>query len=196
MGARISRISHVIGIDDAAFAREERGDVPLAGVVCSGDRVEGFLVGKARRDGADATREVAAMITGSRFVRHLQLVMLEGIAVAGFNVIDVPALAELVGIPVLIVCRIQPDLGAIRRALLRHVRGGLKKWHVVEAAPPLEKAGRLWIQRAGLSFHEAESVLFATVRHGNLPEPVRLAHLCASGLTGYSLRARSRGKPA
>lgn len=35
-----------------------------------------------------------ALIDGSRFTEHIQLIMLQGVAFAGFNVVDVFALHE------------------------------------------------------------------------------------------------------
>ena len=67
------------------------------------------------------------MIGGSRFAAHTKLVLLQGIALAGFNVVDLRALHEALGIPVLVVARRPPRLAAIRAALLDHVPGGAKK---------------------------------------------------------------------
>ena len=170
----------MIGIDDAGFDRQHRGDVPIVGVVCAGSRIDGVLISRVRRDGANATRQIAQMVCASRFAAHLQLVLLEGIAVAGFNVIDVGALAKILGLAVLVVCRRKPDLAAIKRALLHRVPGGAKKWLLVEKAGLMEKLGSLWVQRVGLSADHAQAVIAATALYGHLPEPVRLAHLFAS----------------
>ncbi len=40
---------------------------------------------------------------------------------------------------------------------------------------------RLFIQRAGLSLDEARTLVADTTLHGNIPEPLRLAHLIAAG---------------
>ena len=117
----------------------------------AGLRLEGVLSTRVRRDGADATRAVAACIEGSRYLAHTRLVMFQGIALAGFNVIDVHALHEALGIPVLVVARKAPRLDAIRAALLGRVRGGARKWALVEKAGPMEPAAGVMVQRAGLS---------------------------------------------
>jgi endonuclease V-like protein UPF0215 family len=49
---------------------------------------------------------------------------------------------------------------------------------------------RLWIQRAGLSMDDARRLVEDTTLHGNVPEPLRIAHLVAGGLT----TGRSRGR--
>lgn len=183
-------ISHAVGFDDAPFERGFRGDVPVVGAVFAGSRLDGVLSTAVRRDGANATDRLAAAVTSSRFAAHLQIVLLQGIALAGFNVVDVPRLHRLLGLPVLVVARRRPDLGAIREALLGRVRGGKRKWALVERLGPMEPLSGVWVQRAGLSKEEAAGVLTRTVLWGKLPEPLRAAHLIAGGVA----RGESRGR--
>jgi endonuclease V-like protein UPF0215 family len=181
------RFSHVIGVDDAPFARAATGPVMVVATCLAAGRLDGVLSSRVRRDGADATRVIAARIRASRFWAHGHAVLLQGIAVAGFNVVDLAALHAAVERPVLVVARYQPDLPRIRRALLDKVRGGARKWALIEAAGPMEPVRGVWIQRAGLSPTDAADLLAATTVHGNLPEPLRLAHLIAGGVTdGHS----------
>jgi uncharacterized protein len=184
-------LKHVVGVDDAHFDPRRRGDVRLIGAVFAGARLEGVLSSRVRRDGSNATRQIAAMVGHSRFAPQLQVVMLQGIAFAGFNVVDVRVLHESLGLPVLAVARRAPDLPSIRRALLSHVRGGERKWRLIERAGPMERVGHVWVQRAGLSRDETEALLAEHVRHGRLPEPLRTAHLIASGIGDRESRQRA-----
>lgn len=184
---RLPKQPHVIAFDDAPFAREHRGNVLLVGAVFAGLRLEGVVTGAVRRDGRNATRVIASLIAKSRFRQQLHAVLLQGIAVAGFNVVDLAALHREVALPVLVVARRKPDLTAIRRALLDHVRGGARKWRLIEQAGPMEQIGSLWVQRTGISSQAAEKLLARLTAHGRLPEPIRAAHLIAGGLgTGES----------
>jgi len=182
--------SRVIGFDDAPFSRAWRGDVPVVGVMMTGARVDGVLRGRVRRDGANATRSLAALVGQGRFAGQAQAVLLQGITLAGFNVVDIRALAEQLGLPVLVVARRQPDLQAVRRALLDKVPGGRRKWRLVQRAGPMEPCGELWLQRAGIDAGRARRLLAAHTLHGKLPEPLRLAHLVAGALQ----RGESRGR--
>jgi len=51
-----------VAFDDAPFPRAFRGDVPVVGAVCARDRLEGFLAGAVRRDGANATAVLATLV--------------------------------------------------------------------------------------------------------------------------------------
>jgi hypothetical protein len=181
----------VIAFDDAPFAREHRGDVLLVGVVFAGPRLDCVLTGKVRRDGTNSTRVIAELVKRSRFRDQIHAVLLQGIAVAGFNVVDLYALHRQVRVPVLVVARKKPDLAAIREALLGHVRGGARKWRLIEQAGPMERLAGVWVQRAGISSQAAEKLLDRLATHSRLPEPIRTAHLIAGGLGAGESRHRA-----
>ena len=206
---------NVIGFDDGPFPREHRGDVLLVGVVCSGTRLDGVISGKIRRDGANATRVMIELVRASQFGEHVQAIMVQGIAVGGFNVVDIHGLSAALRIPVLVVTRRLPDMGAVKRALFidvpkarPRVAGAARKWRLIEDAGTMEVLGtsrrslrrptglrgaapKLWIQRAGLSLDEARSLVADTTLHGNIPEPLRMAHLIAGGITTGKSRGRA-----
>lgn len=183
-------IEHVIGFDDAPFDRAHRGNVPVVGAVFCGARMEGVLVGRVRRDGANATAVLARLVASSRFATHLQLVLLQGIAFAGFNVVDTRTLHATLGIPVLVVARRRPDMAAIEAALRERVPGGARKWRLVRRAGAMEQLAGVWLQRAGIERRAAERVIERFALHGRIPEPLRAAHLIAGALA----RGESRGR--
>lgn len=185
------RLSHVVGFDDAPFERAHRGDVMVVGAVYAAARLEGVLATRVRRDGANATRALAECVRRSRFRPQLHAVLLQGIAFAGFNVVDLAALHERLSLPVLVVTRRKPDLAKIRRALLEHVPGGARKWRLIERAGPMEPAAGVWVQRAGLSPGEARTLVKRFARNGRLPEPLRAAHLIAGGIAAGESRHRA-----
>jgi len=209
-------VLNVIGFDDGPFRHEHRGNVLLVGAVCSDTRLDGVVSGRIRRDGTDSTRRIVELIENSQFGEHVRAVMLQGIAVGGFNVVDVHGLSAALEVPVLVVTRRRPDLAAVERALFSdtpprrpRVVGAARKWRLIQAAGELEllepshrsqrrarasglpaSGQRLWVQRAGLSMEEARALVAATTLHGNIPEPLRLAHLIAGGIAA----GRSRGR--
>ena len=183
-------MAHVIGVDDFPFARAHRGDVAIVGAVFAGLRLEGVVTGRVRRDGRNATRAVAELVARSKFAPQLQLVLLQGIALAGFNVVDLEGLHASLGIPVMVVARRRPRLDAIRDALLTRVPGGRRKWRLIERLGPMEAVAGVWVQRVGLSAAEAERAVRRLAVHGRIPEPLRTAHLIAGGVA----RGESRGR--
>lgn len=184
-------ITNVVGFDDAPFPHEHRGDVRVVGAVCSRTRLDGVLSGRVRRDGVNATDALIELVAGGKFREHVRAVLLQGIALAGFNVVDIHRLSAALDVPVLVVVRRQPRLSMIKEALLGRAPGGARKWKLIEKAGLPEQLGPTWIQRAGLERDEAAALLRATTLHGNLPEPLRLAHLIAGGVTTGQSRGRA-----
>jgi len=175
--------THVIGLDDAPFDPDYRGDVLVVGAIYAGQRLDGVLSGKVRRDGVNATAVLIRMLRASRFIPQILLVLLQGIAFAGFNVIDLYKLYQAVNGPVIVVVRRRPNLSRIKAALLQHVTGGSRKWRLIEKAGPMEPIGGLFIQRAGITLDRAALALQGLAIHSSMPEPLRTAHLIAGGVT-------------
>jgi len=184
-------IANVVGFDDAPFAHAHRGDIRLVGAVCARTRLDGVLSGTIRRDGVNATATMIRLVEGSRFAEHIRAVLLQGIAVGGFNVVDVHALARALGIPVLVVVRRAPRMGLVKDALFERTPGAARKWRLIQQAGAVERLGDLFVQRVGLDLDEARALLRATTLLGNIPEPLRLAHIIAGGVT----LGASRGRP-
>ena len=181
-------IANVIGFDDGPFDRFGRGsaNVLLIGAVFARTRLDGLVSGRVRRDGRNATSRMAELVRSSQFERHVRAVLLGGITVAGFNVVDIHGLCSELERPVIVVARRPPRYAAIRRALDR-VRGGERRWALIEAAGPMEPLAGIFVQRAGISSADTVALLAATTLHGKLPEPLRVAHLIAGGIvTGVS----------
>ncbi len=185
------RISHVVGFDDAPFEHSHRGDVLVVGAVFAGNRLDGVISTKVRRDGANAAQRLIDCLTGSKYFDQLQAILLQGIAFAGFNVVDLQRLHEATGLPVLVVARYAPDLPAIRKALLEQVPGGARKWRLIEAAGPMETMAALYVQRCGITPENAARLLTSLQQNSQLPEPLRVAHMIAGGVTTGESRHRA-----
>lgn len=183
------RFSNVVGFDDAPFFRDHKGKVKLVGTVYAGLRFDGVLIGEVEKDGFDSATRLIELIGGSRFAEHIQLIMLQGITLAGFNVVDVFALNERLRLPVLVVARKQPNMVAIREALLSHIEKGQMKWAVLERLGKMEQIRDVFVQRVGISPDQAAAVLGQFIVNGNIPEPLRTAHLIAGAL----VNSQSRG---
>lgn len=190
-GVRRRVPSHVVGFDDGPFPRSHRGDVLLVGAVFAGLRLEGVMSAPVRRDGINSTTRIVELVNGSRFRAHLQAVLLQGIAFAGFNVVDLDALYRRLRLPVVVVARRRPDLAAIRAALLSRVPGGRRKWRLIERAGPMERVGAVYVQRRGIGEADTRALLERLAVNGVLPEPLRTAHIIAGGLAGGGSRQRA-----
>ena len=185
--------SRFLGIDDAPFRFSDQ-TVPVVGVVVQAPSyIEGVLTTLATVDGTDATDRIETMVRTSRYRAGLAMVLIDGTAVGGFNVIDVDALAAAIDRPVVTVTRRKPDLAAMERALRRRFddwedRLRVIRRHEVEAIRTTH--GSVWVTYVGVGRAEVEEALALTTVRGILPEPLRVAHLIAAGI----MRGESRGR--
>ncbi|MBU2561899.1 MAG: DUF99 family protein [Nanoarchaeota archaeon] len=171
----------VLGIDDSPFDKFKDRYTTVVGVFFrGGSYADGVVSTKIRVDGVNSTKKLAEMVNRSRFKSQLKCVFIDGINMAGFNVIDIHRLHALISIPVIVVVRRKPDLDNIKRVLRR--LGMESKIRLLDKAGPPRKAGKIYIQVAGISFEEAEEIVKITATHSFIPEPVRVAHLIGAGL--------------
>lgn len=171
----------VLGFDDAPFDKVPGAPVPLCGVICAGTRFEGMLWGSTTKDGLDATEALAQMVLRSKFADQVHLVLLDGITVGGLNVVDLAALHEAVSVPCAAILRKAPDLDAFRRVVERLPEPELRWQRVLRAGPVYEREP-FWFQVAGAEPDEVALALPTVTDTGNVPEPLRLAHLIGSAV--------------
>lgn len=182
------RLLRAVGFDDAPFARRRGAPVAVAGAVCAGTRFEGLVWGRVRRDGWNATDELCRMLLGSKFLPQLHLVLLDGIAFGGLNVVDLPALAGRLGRPCVAVMRRPPDLAAMEGAIRKLPRAE-RRLELLRRAGPIHQVRPFVFQVQGLEPGQAAEALARLTDTGNVPEALRLAHLIGAAVrTGTSGR--------
>src|SRR3989344_1422368 len=166
----------VIGIDDAPFNKFNDSKVLVVGVVMRGGSwVDGILSTKVSVDGNDSTKKIIEMINKCKFKPQLQCIFLDGIAVAGFNVIDVQELHKKTKLPVIVVIRRKPDIKKIKNTLIKIKKRN--KIRLIEKAGDVIKINNIFVQLAGIEFGKAKEILDIVCTRSNIPEPVRMAHM-------------------
>jgi len=179
----------VLGIDDGVFTPHSKELVDVVGVVYRGGYwLDGFMHTWVQVDGMDATERLAEMITKSPHYPQLRVIMLNGVTLAGFNVVDIEELHRRVKLPVLAVTRDKPDFDDIRRAL-QNLPNSQERWRAIENAGKILKVRTregeepVYLHVAGISEEDAKRILKGTSTRSNIPEALRVAHIIASGLT-------------
>lgn len=183
----------ILGIDDSSLLKEK---VMIVGTVFrGGDWIDGVLRSEITRDGLDATGVIVTMIKKSKHYAQLRVIMLDGITYGGFNVVDIQELYRETGLPVIVIMRSCPDFEKIRSAL-GHFSDGEARWDIIKKAGKIEKlfTGRngtpIYIQKAGIGSKSAEKIIRLTSIRSSIPEPLRVAHLIATGI----IFGESKGK--
>lgn len=179
----------VLGIDDGVFTPRTKGLVPVVGVVFRGGYfLDGVMHTKVKIDGFDATRKIASMITNSPHYKQLRVIMLNGVTLAGFNIVDIKKLNAKTKLPVIAVTREKPNLAKIRKALTNLPKSE-ERWEAIQTAGEIfavstrNKNEKVYMQISGILKDDAEKILQLTSTRSNIPEALRVAHLIASGIS-------------
>ncbi len=179
----------VIGFDDAPFTKGAPS-VSVAGVVCNNTRFEGMIWGRAQRDGFDATSVLVQMLTASKYHPQVHAVLLDGIAVGGLNIIDLPELAERLERPCIALMRKMPDIAAMEKVIAA-LPSPRRRLALLQRAGTIHHKPPFFFQVAGISYQDAMRVLHQVTDTGHVPEALRLAHLIGSAVELGESRGRA-----
>ncbi|HEX7576056.1 MAG TPA: DUF99 family protein, partial [Candidatus Methanoperedens sp.] len=88
------------------------------------------------------------------------------------------------GVPVISFMRSCPDLEKIKLAL-KNLPDWEKRWEIIQHAGKIYKINQdkpVFFQLCGLDKESAVKIIRMTSTHSNIPEPLRVAHLIATGV--------------
>jgi len=179
----------VLGVDDGVFTPHVKRLVPVVGVVFRGGYwLDGVMHTKVEVDGFEATDKIASMIINSPHYKQLGVIMLDGVTFAGFNVVDIKKLNMETKLPVMVVTRERPNFEEIREAL-KNLPKSEERWAVILNAGEIFEVStrsrneKVYMQISGILEEDARKILQLTSTRSNIPEPLRVAHLIASGIS-------------
>lgn len=185
-----------MGVDDGPFEAGYRGKVPLVGAVFRGGKwLDGVMITNVEKDGMDATERLIEMLTRSRHLGQLRVLMVDGITFAGFNVLDVREVFRKTGLPAIVVSREIPVMSDIRKAL-KNLPRWKERWEIIKAAAKIypvktQREGKpIYMQPVGIKREDAERIVRLSSTRSSVPEPLRVAHLIATAI----VRGESHGR--
>ncbi len=182
-------LMRTIAFDDGYFKPKKKGKALLVGILSRFDNhIEGIVSAKISVDGFDSTKKIFGLIKKTRFGEQAQFILLSGLNFAGFNIVDVLQLFKKTKKPVIIIFRKKPDLKKFFLAI-KKTKSAMKRRQLVLKAGAIYSVGKIHFQAIGICKRDAAQLIKRLCANSNLPEPIRLAHLVASGLSlGESTR--------
>jgi endonuclease V-like protein UPF0215 family len=175
----------ILGIDDSPFSFDDKMTSVIGVVMRVPSYIEAVMRCEVEVDGSDANEKLAAMIKSSRYKEQLKLVMLDGVALGGFNVVDITHLYEEIGVPIVTVTREEPDVLAMETALREHFEDWKERLDVIRSRE-LHRIDTehkpVYVKFDGLDPEEVKEIIELSTVRGALPEALRVAHLIATGI--------------
>ncbi len=183
----------ILGIDDSALIHDS---ITIIGAFFRGGMwLDGVLRSEVTRDGMDATEKITSMVLRSTHFPQIRAIMLDGVTYGGFNPVDIVELHESTSIPVIVLMRNLPDLEKIEKAL-SYLPGSERRKHIIKKAGKITRvvtkaeSNPVFIQCCGIDPEMASEIVRISSTRSNIPEPLRVAHLIATGI----ILGESRGK--
>ncbi|PKG32738.1 DUF99 family protein [Methanoregula sp.] len=154
----------------------------LAGIVMRKDlRIDGFCFGTVTVGGMDATEAIIGMV--NRLQRKdLNVILLSGCVIAWFNVIDPGRIAEVTGVPAICVTYEESDgLAEDIRHHFPHDELRLLAYQDLGNRNPvrLHTGQSIYLRSWGITADDAARLCNDFTHEGGIPEPLRVARLCA-----------------
>jgi len=184
----------VLGVDDSPFEFGDRRSLVVGALVRVPDYLEAVMRTEVQVDGRDSTDKLVDMVVRSRYREQIKLVMVDGVALGGFNVVDLASFHERTGVPVATVTRDEPDMHEIEAALKKHFEDWEERMSLIRRVPlrQLDTGHKpLHASVLGMPWDEFVQLARATTVRGAVPEPVRIAHLVSAAMVKGESRGRS-----
>jgi endonuclease V-like protein UPF0215 family len=183
----------LLGIDDGPFSFRESLTVVIGVVMRGGGYIEGVIRRDLPIDGTNATDICIDMIMQTRHRKQLKAVLIDGVTLGGFNIVDIERIFSKTRVPVITITRDKPNMKMIEDALKAHFTDWKDRYallnqgetHLIETA-----YNPIFVKIAGIDFERAKEIITLSTIRGVVPEPIRVAHIIASGV----MRGESYGK--
>ena len=182
----IKKEVRILGIDDASFNLFCDEKTILVGAIFRGGLwLDGVLKTEIEVDGNDATEKIIEMVKSTKH-KDVRVIMLDGITFGGFNVANIKKIFGETGLGVIAVVRKLPDFGEIENVIKGYEYYEERKESIRVAGIPVKVETMpdkfIYVQCCGIKFEDAEYIAKLSSTRSLVPEPIRVAHLIASGI--------------
>ena len=179
---RLKAETRILGIDDGSFFKGDKDTLVIGVVYRGGYWIDGLVSTKVEVDGMDATQRLIEMVSNCKY-KDLRVIMLSGITLGGFNVVDICELSKRTGLPVIVVIEKLPDLEKVWSAVRNVYDPELRIEYMNKAGEVFKAKEGVYFQISGIDRDTAQRLILKTCTHSQIPEPVRVSHLIASGIS-------------
>ena len=122
----------ILGIDDGPFKFGQKRVLVIGVIMRAPHYIEGICSTRVAVDGKDANTVLEKMINKSNYKDQLRLIMLDGVALGGFNIVDINELYKSTNIPVITITRDKPNFDKIKVALSKHFKDWKERWMILK----------------------------------------------------------------
>ncbi len=189
MNRELGYYLNVVGVDDGYFPpsyKDLRLDTVLAAVLCCNNLPIDVRLTRVKVDYDYIEGKIVKLVVD--WMPQVDLIILDGVTYAGFNVVDPDELSYELNIPVITFFHYELNLKSIEEALLKHFPDGRKRLKIIrkvylrsKQVPTPWRPIRLDV--VNISFSKVVDIITKLQITSPIPEPLRIADLVASGIS-------------
>jgi endonuclease V-like protein UPF0215 family len=180
------KIIKTVAIDDGRlYFKERKGKALIILVLFHNTFIKEIKLGKITIDGLDSTEVIIDLLKNLEF----DIIMLNSITLAGFNIIDVDKIKKLYKKPIIIVIKEKPNNKAVKEALKKHFKDWKHRWSLIRKLRKIYKAKimknqpPLYFEVSSLKPKSAINLMKYYCLTSRIPEPLRVVRLMAKELS-------------
>jgi endonuclease V-like protein UPF0215 family len=183
---KIKKIIKTVAIDDGSFYfKERKGKALIILALFHNTFLKEIKLGKITIDGLDSTEVIIDLLKNLEF----DIIMLNSITLAGFNIIDVDKIKKSYKKPIIIVIKEKPNNKAVKEALKKHFKDWKHRWSLIRKLRKIHKAKTmenqppLYFEVSSLKPKSAINLMRYYCLTCRIPEPLRVTRLMAKELS-------------
>ncbi|MEM2896540.1 MAG: DUF99 family protein [Candidatus Bathyarchaeia archaeon] len=176
------KIIKTVAIDDGSFHfKDRKGKASIILVFFHDAFLKKIKLGRITIDGLDSTEVIIDLLKDLDF----DILMLNSITLAGFNIVDVDRIKKSYKKPILIVIKEKPNNKAVKEALRKHFKDWKYRWSLIRRlkkiykTKTLENQPPLYFEVLSLKPKSAINIMKYYCLTCRIPEPLRVARLIA-----------------
>jgi len=189
----------ILTFEDGKFVGKGFGKTLLIGLKTEDTLIEDIYFREIEIDGLDATEKAIEIINEAK---PIDIIFLNGISYAGFNLIDAEKIWMNLGIPLIIYTKKKPDNKKVISALIKHFPDWRIRWDIIKNTLKASRGVHqvkiksrekpVYIEVIGIGLEEATKILKNNTIWGRTPEPIRIIEIIAEESSKVYLQVKNK----
>ncbi|MCS7097419.1 MAG: DUF99 family protein [Candidatus Methanomethyliaceae archaeon] len=177
-------MKRVMAICGGGFRKNLNKNTIMILLITEGIMLRKLLIKYIEVDGFDATDKILEVMRKE----SIELIISGSIPIAGFNLINAKRIFDEKGIPSIFILEKEPDMEAVKRALMKHFEDWRRRLAILEEVK-IQRVqtlkGEIILGTFGIDLEESIRIIESITIFGKTPEPLRLARMLAKSITKF-----------
>lgn len=181
----LQSINRILCFASGITSLTDRKPVAIIGAIFQTQSLEHLFVKYVPVDPVDLTRSLIEMVPEKFLLSsQIKLILISNTIMAGLGIIKLSKLQSTFQTSIIVITNKKPDIESLEKAL-KHIEDGEQRKSMLESNPKTwiqVPDSRLWALNVDITSDSMLKLISHLQRHGNYPEPLRIANIIARSL--------------